>query len=60
MRCFVLQCKSDSVEEETVVQISGSLFRVGFLVLGLLRSVVGFWVSSSSMLLRHRIWPERS
>ena len=42
--------KSDSVEEETRVQNPGSLVWVGFLVLGLLLSLIGFWVSSSSML----------
>ena len=40
--------KSCSVEEETVLQNPGSLFRVGFLVSGLAQSVIGFWVSSSS------------
>jgi hypothetical protein len=40
--------KSDLVEEETVVQNSGSSLWAGFLVWGLLRSLIGFWVSSSS------------
>jgi hypothetical protein len=43
-----LWIKSDLIEEETVLQNLGSLFRVGFLFSGLMRSVVGFWVSSSS------------
>jgi hypothetical protein len=30
-----METESYSVEEETMLQISGSLFRVGFLVLGL-------------------------
>ena len=40
--------KSDSVEEESRVQNSGSSFWAGFLVSGLALSVIGFWVSSSS------------
>jgi hypothetical protein len=47
--CFGLQSKSDLIEEETVMQNQGSLFWVGFLVWGLMQSMVGFWVSSSSM-----------
>jgi hypothetical protein len=43
-----LWIKSDLVEEETVVQNLGSLFQLGFCILGLMRSWVGFWVSSSS------------
>jgi hypothetical protein len=33
-----------------VVQTTGRSLRVDFCVLGLLRSLIGFWVSSSSML----------
>jgi hypothetical protein len=40
--------ESDLVEEETVLQIHGSLFWIGFLIWGLLQSWVGFRVSSSS------------
>ena len=41
--------KSDSVEEETRVQNPGSLFRAGFLVWGLMASLIVFWVSSSQL-----------
>jgi hypothetical protein len=40
--------KSSVVEEETVVQNPGSSLWAGFFVSGLLRSLVGFRVSSSS------------
>ena len=47
-----METESDSKEEETVLQIPGSSPGVGFLVWGLTLSVIGFWVSSSSMLFK--------
>ena len=43
-----LWIKSDSKEEETVVQNLGSSFWSVFLILGLFWSGMSFWVSSSS------------
>jgi hypothetical protein len=50
-----LRVNSDSVEEETVVQIHGSLFWLGFWILGLFLSLDGLRVSSSSQGVVHKI-----
>jgi hypothetical protein len=47
-RSFLLIIRPGLWIKETVVQNLGSLFQLGFCILGLMRSWVGFWVSSSS------------
>jgi hypothetical protein len=50
-----VQSKTSLVEEETRVQNPGSFFRLGFQVSGLMQSLIGFRVSSSSYGFQHEI-----